>query len=170
MQNELDWKIKVGREERVFVDWFLSFPNNVTWAKNRRLEYLRNRKKELLLNEACWVAKVIGAGLAEFLETDLKEVEKIEKEIDLYENPVYRESHLNEQKIENARNYPIEQIIDVNEQGFAVCPFHNDKNPSAFCKNNYLYCFSCDTQADTIKLYMHLNDCNFKQAVNSLQG
>lgn len=100
------------------------------------------------------------------------ELPKLKKEIKERMNGELKHKwgdEITEQMIENARNYPIENLIDLNQRGFAVCPFHDDKKPNAFCKNNFLYCFSCNESADPIKLYMHLFGCNFKTAILNLQ-
>ncbi len=39
--------------------------------------------------------------------------------------------------------------IKINRNGMAVCPFHNDKNPSMKIDNRY-YCFGCGEKGDAI--------------------
>ncbi len=70
--------------------------------------------------------------------------------------------------IDRAREYPIQNILEVNGRGYALCPFHADKNPSAFTRNNFLYCFSCGENADTIKITMKVKGLNFPEAVKEL--
>ena len=33
--------------------------------------------------------------------------------------------------------------IDVNRYGKALCPFHNDRNPSLYVADDHYYCFAC---------------------------
>ena len=156
---------------------------NPVWVKERRLEYLKywleicekseqplikafNKFNETITKENEWFIDV----LRELDKPILKKKRKILAEIKAYESPKYIGDKITEQMIENARNYPITDLIETNKEGFAICPFHNDKNPSAFCKNNYLFCFSCNTQADSIKLYQHLNHCNFIEAIKKLNN
>lgn len=75
---------------------------------------------------------------------------------------------LTDYDIENARHYPIEQIVEVNKQGYALCVAHSDTNPSMYCKKNYAYCFTCGYSADAIKLYRDVNEVNFNQAIKEL--
>lgn len=66
-----------------------------------------------------------------------------------------------------ARQYPMEKIIE-NQRNFALCPFHSDKKPSLYIKNNFYYCFSCAASGDTIDLYKKLHSVDFKTAVSAL--
>lgn len=77
---------------------------------------------------------------------------------------------ITEEMKETARNYPIEQIVEVNRSKMARCasPDHNDSKPSMYVKNNYAYCFSCGYQADPIKLAMDVNGWDFVTAVQKL--
>ena len=40
--------------------------------------------------------------------------------------------------------------IDVNRYGKALCPFHNDRNPSLYVADDYYYCFACGEHGDVI--------------------
>lgn len=33
--------------------------------------------------------------------------------------------------------------VEVNRHGKALCPFHNDRNPSLFVDDDYYHCFAC---------------------------
>lgn len=142
---------------------------NPDLARTCRIEYLNNRKWEIYKEVARWLTDLAKYNLLQYADISKEQTElsKINKEIYRYEHPKYMEG-ITDEMIQTAREYPITDLIEVNQRGFAVCPFHDDHNPSAFCKNNYLYCFACNTQADTIKLYMHLNNCDFKTAVKEL--
>lgn len=86
---------------------------------------------------------------------DIKRLEKIQK------------SEISPSQIEQARNYPIDQIIHV-ERGMARCISHDERNPSMNCKNNFVYCHSCGYHADAIGVYMKVKGCGFVEAVNTL--
>ncbi|MCK5347625.1 MAG: hypothetical protein KAR20_29655 [Candidatus Heimdallarchaeota archaeon] len=71
--------------------------------------------------------------------------------------------------IKIAKEYPIENLIDVNRAGFALCPWHEDTKPSLYCKKNFVHCFACGNSGDSIALYQKLYDVGFREAVKALQ-
>jgi len=75
---------------------------------------------------------------------------------------------ITQQMIDRAKEYPIEQIIEVNKRGFALCPNHEDHHPSLDCRNGFCYCYSCHWSGDVISLYMKLHNVDFKEAVKYL--
>ena len=79
-------------------------------------------------------------------------------------------NEITEAMIQIARNYPVDRIVQV-EKGYCKCPSgnHADNKPSAYTKNNFVYCFSCQWSGDAISLYMAINSVDFVQAVKSLQ-
>ena len=87
---------------------------------------------------------------------------KYDKQID--------KNRITERMIESARNFPIDQLVEVNSAGFTLCPFHKDTNPSMFTKNNFFYCFSCLWSGDTIKFIQERDGMNFVSAVKFLCG
>lgn len=73
--------------------------------------------------------------------------------------------------IEGARNVPIETLYAFVFKGKNVsCPLHTDLSPSMSIKWNRVYCFQCGFKADSIGLFMKLNNVGFKEAVRSLNG
>lgn len=72
--------------------------------------------------------------------------------------------------IQKAKEYPIENLVQVNRMGFAKCPFHNETQASfrVSRKLNLWNCFGGCGGGDVIKLYMKLNNCGFKEAVMKL--
>ena len=73
--------------------------------------------------------------------------------------------------MEKVRATPIEEV--ARELGMrvvrhtALCPFHNDKNPSLHFhrgKNRYK-CFACGASGDVVDLVMRYNNVGFKEAV-----
>jgi hypothetical protein len=146
---------------------------NPDWVKERRLEFLNNEIERLKKDEAEWNKIKKEAPLGLVWRENIHEISRLlnryTAEVEAYTNPKYNPDEITQAMIENAREYPIDRIIKVNERGFAICPFHNDKNPSAYCRNNYLYCFSCGEHADTIKLAMKLWNTNFPLTIKKLQ-
>ena len=46
--------------------------------------------------------------------------------------------------------------IDVNRYGKALCPFHNDRNPSLYVADDHYYCFACGAHGDVIDFVSRL--------------
>lgn len=74
-----------------------------------------------------------------------------------------------EAMIEQAKRFPIEQLVEVNRQGFAKCVWHTDSHPSMFCKKNFAHCFVCQKSGDTIAVAMVKEGLSFREAVERLQ-
>lgn len=72
--------------------------------------------------------------------------------------------------IEKAKTFPITDLIEFNNSNMACCIFHNEKTPSLhyYPKTNSVYCFSCNTYGDSIKVFQQLNNCTFLEAVKKL--
>jgi hypothetical protein len=72
--------------------------------------------------------------------------------------------------IESARQYPITNMIQFTRNK-ALCIFHPDKNPSLHYlpKTNRVKCHACGEGGDAIRVFMHLNNVNFIQAIRSMQ-
>ena len=62
--------------------------------------------------------------------------------------------------------------LNIDRNNKAICPFHNDKNPSLSfnVKENYYHCFSCGASGDNIKLVMELLKCSFNEAIIFITG
>jgi len=80
------------------------------------------------------------------------------------------QSGITPEMIEYARNYPIEDIISVNDSGKAYCIAHEENIPSMDTRKNYCYCYSCGWHGDTIKLYQLLHKVSFIQAIKELNA
>lgn len=57
--------------------------------------------------------------------------------------------------------------IQVNRHGMAVCPFHNDKNPSMKLDIRFHY-FSCQADRDAVDFVSHLFGLSSKEAAMKL--
>ncbi len=80
-----------------------------------------------------------------------------------------KKSKNGELNVVKAKQFPITDLIEFKNK-VAKCIFHNDKRPSMYFypKTNTVYCFSCMTYADSIKVYQTLNNCDFVTAVKAL--
>jgi len=77
--------------------------------------------------------------------------------------------------IAQAKAVPMTQLLEQeNKGGLVHCPFHEDKDPSASVKNNFLICFGgCKPKDgrkgwDTISLLMERDGLTFREAVLTL--
>ena len=75
-------------------------------------------------------------------------------------------------KIARAKLYPIESLVALGRDNGAKCPLPNHKEKTASFKvnkkTNKWRCFGCSEHGDAIDLYMKLNGCDFKTAVEKL--
>ena len=66
--------------------------------------------------------------------------------------------------IEAAEQYGIE----VNRHGMAICPFHDDKDPSLKLHDNYFHCFGCGASGDVITFVARLFQIGNKEAAEKI--
>ncbi len=67
----------------------------------------------------------------------------------------------------------ISSYIDVKPKGrgfWALCPFHNDRNPSLSInrEGQYFHCFVCGVGGNAIRFIMKYESCSFMEAVETL--
>ena len=69
-------------------------------------------------------------------------------------------------------NIAIRLGLNIDKNNKAICPFHNDKNPSLSfnIKENYYHCFSCGASGDNIKLVKEILHCSFNEAIEFITG
>lgn len=60
--------------------------------------------------------------------------------------------------------------VNLNRQGFAVCPFHGEKSPSfkVFEQSDSYYCFGCGEGGDAIRFVMRMFNLSSIDAVRQL--
>ena len=99
-----------------------------------------------------------------------KKIKKYLFQIETLKNKTHISSSPHKYNIEQAKEVPIETILEVNGAGFARCPFHEDKSPSlkVYKNQNRWYCFSCQTGTDVIDLVMKMDNTDFIAAVKKL--
>ena len=69
----------------------------------------------------------------------------------------------------------ISSYIDVKPKGrgyWALCPFHNDRNPSLSInrEGQYFHCFVCGVGGNAIRFIMKYESCSFIEAVETILG
>lgn len=74
-------------------------------------------------------------------------------------------------KLEQAKSVPIENYLKFNSQGYAKCPFHDEKTASLKkYPNNKFYCYGCGAHGDVIDLLCKQRGISMKEAVGILAG
>ena len=58
--------------------------------------------------------------------------------------------------------------LQVNRNGMALCPFHNDRHPSLYVSDDHYYCFACGEHGDVIDLTAKLFDLRLYDAARKL--
>lgn len=83
---------------------------------------------------------------------------------------------LPEEEIAMAREADCSQFLSIKKRAgkknWAICPFHNDTNPSLCCYEDGkgFYCFSCGVGGDAITLVKELHHLEFRDAVNFINN
>ncbi len=62
------------------------------------------------------------------------------------------------------------QYVELSPGGKGLCPFHDDTNPSFNVndRENYWYCFACETGGGIVNFWMRWRNYDFKTAVDDL--
>ena len=111
----------------------------------------------------------LGIGSGSQAEQTGKVMMEFEK-VCLKENPnLIIKGQVTEEMIARAKEYPFENLIQVNKAGFAKCPFHKEKTASLYLKNNFYYCFGCGVSGDVIDFVMKTKNLSFIETVKLLQ-
>lgn len=58
--------------------------------------------------------------------------------------------------------------VEVNRHGKALCPFHNDRNPSLFVDDDHYHCFACGEHGDVIDFTSKLCGLSMLDAAKKL--
>lgn len=143
---------KVRKEMKDWLSEMVEFSKECQERRWKEMKELIEKSKKRLAE------KMEHRGGVEEKKRILSDIKRLEKVLN---------SDITNESIERAREFPIKNLIKI-ERDMALCIDHEDKNPSMNCKNNFVYCHSCGYHADAIGVYMKLNNCNFKEAVNKL--
>ncbi len=58
--------------------------------------------------------------------------------------------------------------VEVNRHGKALCPFHNDRNPSLFVDDDHYHCYACGEHGDVIDFTAKLHGLTMYDAAKKL--
>ncbi|MEY2702801.1 MAG: hypothetical protein RLY43_1439 [Bacteroidota bacterium] len=150
------------------------------FVKEARIEYLKN-KIIMLENEIKKIysdyEKAGREGIVFWLRQafyKLSPIKQYERELksckfnlNVINNNNFKKE-IDDYMILKAKDYPINNLVEVNKNHFAKCIWHDDNKPSMYVKNNYAYCFSCGKSGDVIDIAMKIRGMNFIEAVKFL--
>lgn len=68
----------------------------------------------------------------------------------------------------NTREAAARYVVEVNRHGKALCPFHNDRNPSLFVDDDHYHCYACGEHGDVIDLTAKLFGLKLYEAAQKL--
>jgi putative DNA primase/helicase len=86
-------------------------------------------------------------------------------------NPEYKQQILERLGLEGFYTGELQQLKPTSGgNAQALCPFHEDKNPSLSVnlKTGLFKCFGCEAQGDVFEFYMRRHGCDFKEALAAL--
>jgi len=94
---------------------------------------------------------------------------KVKQELRAIKNVTIRKPGLTDEMIEQARNYPVDKLIEFT-RGTAIAFCHDDKRPSMFygTRTNTAQCPVCCKSFDSISILMERDGMPFKEAVTNL--
>lgn len=93
----------------------------------------------------------------------LKQMSSIMKEIKIFTS----KNGITKEQILKAREYPITDLVK-HRNYMAICPFHNDRNPSMNIRNNFYYCHTCGETGDVIDFLRKTEGISFRETVLKL--
>ena len=169
----MNYSQTIKQQEVDFVKEFTR--ENPDLVKERRLEFLNKELKKINVDYLYWIKTINSIKTIWYkaiiekvcLKPLIKKWNRIYREIDMYKHPKPTTNEITDERIEEARAYPFENLIEIKKK-FALCPFHNDHHPSFYIKNNYGHCFSCGKTVDTIQFVKETRNMSFREAINFL--
>ena len=190
---EIEREWKQGQKRRTDVEWLVIFPQAKSKFGKMILSTLKfnlkmldwdlawikfKTKKDLLANpvDTKWRDELIKDFYYREIRRIEKEVRFNKEQIALYRRIGNTKLQVKEgrviitgEMVKKAREYPLEKLVEINRQKFTRCFAHNDKKPSAYCKNNFVHCFVCSKSWDTIAILVERDGMSFREAVLKLQ-
>lgn len=164
-------EIKAEYGEKTVRSWRLEGLDSEIKEVSDKISWIyRDQEKMEKADKPYWLRKLSRRLL------DLKGLERKLKKLNmdkyLIESPQKAgKFRVSPQEISRALKYPFKNLIQLNSQGFGLCPFHSEKTPSFHVnpKTNFGYCFGCHWAGDTIKFLREKEGLSFVQAVRALQ-
>lgn len=164
-RNEFEF-IKEIQDEMPEV--IIEIKNNQIKELSKELEIILERieKAEWQGLQSWWIKLIKEIHNPECI---VKKIKKLKTDIYFIENrKKLLEEQIDEMDIVRAKEYPMENLIQVDKKGFTCCPFHQESTGSFYIKNNFYYCFGCQESGDTISFIMKSRNLDFIQAIKFL--
>jgi len=161
--------LEILPEAREYLEYRLkTLKMNFYWLSSKIRYDLKNIYKNIKDPFALWFnEEIVRVWKGERLNQLDKEIRKWEYLL----NPEIKKSEITDSMIERARDYPFKDLVGTSrstKKDFILCPFHSEKRPSFYIKNNWGYCFACGWHGDTIKFIQEKEGLSFKEAVKRL--
>lgn len=168
LKNKLE---ELNQEYIKFWSKIREWRNKTDKNKNFSLWYVENAFADLLETGNCYGG--IPPKNMRYLKDVAKDIKKMKFEIDCWTNPelLNGSGGVTPEEVNMAREVSCEYFIEVKrtagDKKLAVCPFHNDTNPSLtiYPAGKGYHCFSCGAHGDVIDLVMKTKNLNFISAV-----
>jgi len=152
----------------------------VAFGKVCRLRYLQTQlrvaSKLFRQNRERYVVACQLRASQETLQTYIFEAEGLSKRIRGYEVSIEvlegkrsEKNTITDEMIERAREYPIENLLELGMNRRAKCVFHQGEDFNMDIRKNFAHCYVCGASGDTIKVYQAQHGANFREAVLALQ-
>ena len=165
--------ILIPESRRLVLELKNEYPDE--WKKERRIEYVKENITALqeeikgierdyqaaINNDTPYLDRGIVYDNFKSIKNKLQGLRSHLKSLEgNYQNKI------TDDMIERARQYPISNMVQV-KRGIAICPFHNDKQPSMSVsdKKNLYYCHACKAGGDSITFVMSKENMTFSDAV-----
>lgn len=128
--------------------------------------YVQHLKDAIRKNQA--VVNIVY--LTMMRDQEIKSLEKMEARLyHLDPGRKKQEGDITPSMIEQAKEYPIREMMDFGRYGFACCLWHDEKTPSMkLMTDNKIHCFGCGQNGDAIDIYQKINGVSFPVAVKQL--
>jgi len=111
--------------------------------------------------------KVDGGNNEDKKERESSPPQKEERKVTRYEKPL--SEHIKDIKERIDTKEFIGQYLRV-KKGFALCPFHEDKNPSLSVTKEFYHCFSCGAHGSVFDFLIQHKGLSFSSALKELEG
>lgn len=147
------------------------------FGKKARMRYLRTqlrsaREEFELIREKVVEMKYDGLETGDYTkkaEGLVKKIKGYQASIDFLDGKVEMYHIVTDEMVERAREFPIENLVELGQNRRAKCCFHQGDGFNMCIEKNFAYCFVCGAHSDAIGVYRKLHDCGFREAVISLQ-
>ena len=178
VSEQARWVLTNTKKDPLVIAKIFKVPENDCWdylnrhqAELNKLEEQRDgadmrEKAKVWANSLPEAYETKRRVLLERLQTAKTDMEKKER-LTHYKLFTGKLQSIPPQKIEQARNYPIKDLLGTNKN-IVQCPFHDDKTASLNIKNNFYYCHACNISGDTINFVMKRDNLTFQEAIFKL--